>query len=433
MDSNARQHGTKAFAIRADRFYDGRAHTATEGGALLVEDGRILEIRPGDAAIPEGFRVVDAPGTTVMPGLIDTHTHVQLSRGRGELEQLTEGVPCKTLRCAANARELLEAGFTTVRDLGAEDGVDIALRDAVADGLVPGPRMLVSGYKIMPTGADFPVYPPHLAVAERHTMDSPDEVRKAVRTLLAMGVDVIKLMTSGRTFRKSSSPDAYALNLEEARTAVEEAHNQNVPVSCHAHGSRGVKVALQAGCDTLEHGTVLDDEDIRTMLDQGTILVPTLSYGKRMEQYGPSSGLPGYAVEKAVRSRRRRLASLKKALEAGVTVAMGSDSGMPFIPNGENAYELEALQEAGMPLAQVLRSATSTAASTIGLGDETGALREGLRADILVVRGNPFDDLRLLQDRSAILAVYKEGVLAAGRWTEPGAEHRSAETEGTVK
>jgi imidazolonepropionase-like amidohydrolase len=193
---------------------------------------------------------------------------------------------------------------------------------------------------------------------------------------------------------------------------VEEAHNQGIPVSCHAHGSKGVKIALAAGCDTLEHGTTLDEEDIELMVKKGTWLIPTFSYGKRIEQKGSDSGLPDFIQQKALASRKKRLVSFKKALEGGVRFAMGSDAGMPLADHGKNSFEFRAMVEAGLSPMQAIMSGTSYAAECLGLGDKTGTLEAGKYADIVAVEGNPLDNMELLQDLQKIRFVMKEGQFA---------------------
>ena len=382
---------------------------------IVLNKGKIAEISAlSEYRVPPEARVFDTVGKTILPGLIDVHTHIQDSGTGTEAQLLHEVLPYKALKAAGHARACLEAGFTTIRDLGAELWIDTGLRDAIQDGLVPGPRMLVSGYKITSTGTDFPVFPPEIGIRGRETMDSPYEVRKAVRTLLAMGVDWIKVMTSGRTFRKSSSPDALGLTLEETKVAVEEAHNQGKKVSAHAHGNRGIKVALEAGCNSIEHGTVLEDEDLDRMVRDRVFLVPTLSYGKRLEKMGDASGLPGYALEKALRSRRLRVKSFAQALSRGVKIASGSDAGMPFVAHGTNAFELAALVDAGMTPMQAIVAATGAATELLGT-PEIGSIATGKIADLLVVEGDPVKDITLLQDRKKILGVFQNGVPVINR------------------
>jgi len=393
------------------RIIDGLGSHVIENGVILIQDGIIEDLGEKDSVpIPKDSIAYDLKGKTVVPGLIDTHTHIQLFKGDSELDMIKDSVPFKTLKACHNAQLTLNAGFTGIRDLGSENLVDLAVRDACEQGLQEGPLMKVSAYKIMSTGADFPIYPPEVSLLGRQTMDGPDEVRKAVRTLLALGVDVIKIMTSGRTFRKSSSPNAYSLTLEEAQIVVDEAHNQGIPVSSHTHGAAGVKIALAAGCDTIEHGTVLDDADIELMIKNNTYLIPTFSYGKKLEQLGSDSGLPSYSISKALESRQLRLISFSKALSAGVNIAMGSDAGMPFVPHGNNAFELELMVEAGMTPMQAIMSATSEAAKVLRIDGDTGTIEKGKQADLLVVTNNPLIDIRQLQNRGQnIQAVIQRG------------------------
>jgi len=411
-----KETGKKRRIFYGGTVVDGRGGKPTVG-SIVVDDGRIEGVYPGEKPdhIPEGTEAFDVTGMTVLPGLIDTHTHISLSKGDTELSNIKESVPFKTLKAFRNAELTLEAGFTTIRDLGADNLIDLAVRDAINGKIIRGPRMLASGFRILPTGADYSVYPPQVSLAERYTMDSPDEVRKAVRTLLALGVDVIKILTSGRTFRKSSSPDAYALTMDEATAAVEEAHNVGIPVSCHAHGTKGVKTGLVAGCDTLEHGTVLDENDIEFMVEKDVFLIPTLSYGKKVEEMGSASGLPDYIMEKALASRKKRLVSFGNAVAGGVKYALGSDSGMPMAEHGKNAFEMYAMVEAGLSPMQAIMSATSYAAECIGLEKEIGTLERGKAADIVVVAGDPLEDISVLQDIDKIRYVMKDGSIEVER------------------
>lgn len=386
--------------------------------AIIIEGNTIKDIIDSNSISDwedRAYYLIDLKGKYVLPGFIDTHTHVQLSGIQPEIQNFRESIPKKTLRAACNARKTIEAGFTTIRDLGAEYLIDLGLRDAINEGLVTGPRMFVSGYKIMPTGADFPIYAPEVEIKGLYTMDSPAEINKAVRTLLARGVDLIKVMTSGRTFRKSSSPDAHALTLEETKMVVEEAHNQNKKVSAHAHGKKGIKIALQAGCDSLEHGTVLDDQDIELMIKNDVFLVPTLSYGKHIEMLKSDCSLPEWSIKKALKSREKRLQSFSKALKSGVKIAMGSDSGMPFVNHGENAFELIAMIEAGMTAMQAIQSMTSWAAELIGVSDKIGSIVPGKLADMVVIDKNPLGDISLLCQKKNIKGVLKEGKIIIDR------------------
>lgn len=377
---------------------------------ILIENGKISALgKVNDLVLPDNsITCYDLAGCFVLPGLIDTHTHVQMCQGKTEIDAINDPVTVKAIRAGANAEATLRAGFTTIRDLGAENLVDLGVKQACEEKTIKGPHMLVSGFKITPTGSDFPTYPPEINIDGRLVMNGPDEVLKAVRTLLSLGVDVIKIMTSGRTFRKTSSPDAYALNLAEAQAAVDEAHNQGVSVSAHAHGAKGVKIALEAGCDTLEHGTILDEDDIKVMLKKNIALVPTLSYGKRLSELKEQSGLPAYVIEKGISSRNSRLKSFIKAFRAGVQVVMGSDAGMPFVYHGGNAMELEAMVDAGLTADEAIQSTTSKAASVLNLPTK-GLLKVGNDADLIIVNENPLVDISVLRKPEVFLVVMKGG------------------------
>ncbi|MCD6578200.1 amidohydrolase family protein [bacterium] len=397
---------------------DGKGSGPIKDQAIIIEGKKIKDIVKVDSIlknIKPAYTLYDLKGQYIMPGFIDTHTHVQMSVAQTEIQKFRENIPKKTLRAAFHAKNTFEAGFTSIRDLGAEYLIDLDLRDAINEGLLVGPRMFVSGYKIMPTGADFPMYAPEVKIEGQHVMDSPEAIKREVRTLLARGVDVVKVMTSGRTARATSSPDAYALSLEDTKIVVQEAHNQNKKVSAHAHGAKGIKIALQAGCDSLEHGTILDDQDIEIMLKNNVFLVPTLSYGRRIEQLGGKCDLPKYAIEKALRSRENRLKSFSKALKSGVKIALGSDSGMPFVNHGDNAFEAMSMVEAGMTVMQAIQSMTSCAAELIGISDKIGDITPGKLADIVIVDKNPLQDISVLNNKDNIKAVIKEGKIEIDR------------------
>lgn len=404
--------------IKGGKLIYGSDKEPLNDAVIVIKNNKIVDIgRKEEINLPSGenVKIYDAKDKTIMPGLIDAHTHLQLVPDENELDVLQKTTPYKTLQTRCNAVSTLKAGFTTVRDLGAENLVDLAVRDAVNDGLSLGPRILASGYKVIPTGADFQIYPPRVSIEGRETMDSPAEIRKHIRKLVAMGVDQIKVMTSGRTFRKSSSPDAQTFSLEEMKTAVDEAHNHSKKVSAHAHGSKGVKLALKSGCDTIEHGTELDREDIEFMIDNDIFLIPTFSYGKKVERLKSKSGLPNYIIKKTLKSRNKRLDSFKKALDAGVKIAMGSDSGMPFVYHGTNAFELTEFINAGMSEFDAIITATSNAASALGIEEKTGSIEKGKLADIILVKGDPLEDISVLTERDNIKTIFKEGKIVYNR------------------
>ncbi len=397
--------------IYAGHLLDGNGNNI-EGAVIVIKNNKITKVGLKDEVeIPNENNTlfIHAENKYVMPGLIDAHTHIQLNQGEGELELISVPVPYQTVKAQYNAKRTLMSGYTTIRDLGAENLIDLGIRDGINEGFIEGPRMIVSGYKVIPTGADFKVYPPGVEIKSRHTMDSPAEIRRAIRELSTLGVDLIKVMTSGRTFRKSSSPDSQTYTNEEMKVVVSEAHNLGLKVSAHAHGTKGVKLALQSGCDTLEHGTELEDTDIEFMLKKGIFLIPTFSYSGKIIELGDNCPLPDYIIKKALISREKRLDSFKRAYRAGVKIAAGSDAGMPMVDHGTNARELVEFVKAGMDEMEVIDSSTRMAAEALGLEDKIGTVSEGKLADIIIVKENPIENIETLTKTENIMMIIKDG------------------------
>ncbi len=400
--------------------WDGTGAAALTEAVVVVEDGRIARVGQ-DTGDLSGAELYDLGGAFLLPGLIDCHVHLT---GDGEPDlyrALRKAIPYVTLEAAAHALKTLEAGFTTVRDAGAGYGIDVSLRDAVAAGIVPGPRLQVSGVPLSITGGhgdDF--LPPHVHIEGRRVVDGPDEARKAARTELRAGVDWIKLCATGGVLSERTSPHARGLTVEEMRAAVEEAHNAGRKTLAHAQGTQGIKNAILAGVDSIEHGFYLDDEAIQLMLDRGVYLVPTLAAVHHIVANAARMGASEWGLTKACEAREAHLESFRRALEANVPIAMGTDAATPFNHHGCNARELELMVEAGMSPQQALLSATVRAADLLGLSEHLGTVTPGKIADLIVVAGDPLADIRVLQDVSRILLVMKEGQVVVDR----GLEHR---------
>jgi imidazolonepropionase-like amidohydrolase len=359
--------------------------------------GTVTEV--GDVGPAADERVVSLPGRTVMPGLVDAHVHFSLS-GERSVEDVVDMTDAElTLVEARNARETLEAGVTAVRAMGARD-LDVHLRDAVAAGDVPGPRMVANCRSVTATGG----HGHHLG----REIDGAADARKAVREQVAQGADFIKFMVTGGVTTPGTNPDAVALTEAEVTALVEEADRRGVHTATHAHGAAGVKAAVRAGVDTVEHGTFLDDEAIDMLVESETWLVPTLSAPYRIAR-----NLDGATTESARKTElvyERHIESFRRAAAAGVRIAGGTDAGTPFNYHGGNASEVQFMAEYALSPTDAIRAMTEWAAEAVGL-EGSGTLDPGTHADLLVVEGDPRTDLTLLNDPEAVL---QGGRLVAG-------------------
>jgi imidazolonepropionase-like amidohydrolase len=396
---------TRPTLVRAGRFFDGTGSEPISGIAVELRDGRVARIG-ADLQPADGAQVVDEPDATLLPGLIDCHVHLTLSASGNWIGEMNDSVPTLTLRAATFARRTLLGGITTVRTLGGPHGIEVALKQAIESGLVEGPRMLCAGKIICITGG-------HGHWTGREA-DGPEDVRKAVREQLKAGADLIKFTATGGVMTPGIGAFGASFTLEELTAGAEEAHKNGRRATAHALGGAGIRNAVLAGCDSVEHGADIDDELARLMRERGTVLVPTVSALNAFVTVGAARGAPDWAVAKAQEVAPIHEASFKRAVETGVTVAMGTDAGTPFNEHGANAQEVPLMVERGMSPREALVAATRNAARLLGLDQEIGTLESGKRADAILVRGNPLDDPALLRERSNILAVFKDGVRYPG-------------------
>ncbi len=392
--------------------------------AIHIRDGRIAAVGPRDRLdAPPDAPVLDAAGRFVMPGMIDCHVHLTSSGAAdSELRRLKDLIPLQALRGAANAAAILRAGFTTVRDLSAPGYANIAIRQAIDEGLMVGPRVLAAGMSLtVPGGHGDNYYRPEVTVFRENLVNGPDAARLAVRTTVKMHADVIKLLVTGGVMTDGSDIGALQWTPEELRAAIEQAHQLGRRVAGHCHGAIGVKEGVKAGLDTVEHGTMLDQEAIDLMGERGAYLVPTLVASHNIVAHGLAAGIAPHVVRKAEEVVEWHRRSAHQAHEAGVKIAFGTDCGTPFNRAGENGTELGLMVRCGISQANALESATRIAAEALGLGDQLGTLEPGKAADLIVVDGDPLRDVGLLRDATHIVWVLKGGSIVdddGGRRTD---------------
>ena len=380
-----------------------------EDARVRIDDGGVTAVGPLEDVAAEGDRV-DHSGEVVVPGFVDAHVHVQGLRTMDP----TDWVLADDAECAARAtvdcRRLLEAGFTSVRDLGST--VALGLRDAIAAGDVAGPRIYTSGRAISQTGGHGDAhFLPHEWAGESGLgiatlADGEAECRKTARRRLRNGVDCLKIMTTGGVLSEQDEPDHRQFTDAEIRALVEEAHRADRQVASHAQGTAGVTAALENGVDTIEHGFHLDADAIDLLLETDATLVPTLSIMFRIVEDGPDHGVPEYGLRKSREAFEAHVESTRRAHEAGVPVATGTDFvGAPLVPHGENALELELLvEEIGLSPLEAIEAATGVAARTVP-GD-VGELRPGARADFVALDADPRDGIEAVRE---VAAVHKGG------------------------
>lgn len=388
---------------------DGTGKPPVPDASLVIDGGRIDSI--GQVTPRPGDQVITIRGGTVLPGLIDAHVHLLSHAGPGRqdvhLWNVITPIEEQTLHAAANAQRALRSGVTTLRDT-AGSWPEVSVRRAIDAGILPGPRILASGMVGMTAGHADMFAPAALRDRPWPTADGVDECRKRVREYARMGVDLIKICTSGGTLSIGDRTEWRNYTEAEVHTIVDEAHALGLSVAAHAHTATGIRVALEAGVDTLEHGSGLDAELIELMLRTGAALCPTLSISEHMLSNGRARGLPEATMAKAERLAPVRRAAVQAAYRAGVPIIAGTDSSNT-LPFGNHARELQLLHEiVGMSPLEAIGSATSGAAKALGIGDETGSLEPGKAADVLIVRGDPLTDLTILRDH--LVTVLRAGV-----------------------
>jgi imidazolonepropionase-like amidohydrolase len=412
--------------VTAARMLDVKTGRYLEEPVIVITDGRIASVvgrNGGRPNIPEGARRIDLPGMTILPGLIDMHVHLTstpLINGYDRLEYSdafwpTLGVP--------NARSMLEAGFTTVRSVGAEDYGDVAIRQGVDRGYYPGPRVIAAGPAFGPTGGhcDTNDLPPSLQFRTgEQGVNGPAEVRARVRELRRRGAQLIKICATGGVFSSNTEPGAQQMGEDEIRAAVDEAHMLGLRVAAHAHGTDGIKTAIRAGVDTIEHASFLDAEAIRMARERGTWLSMDIYNTEYTLSEGERNGVRQENLDKERQVGTRQRESFRQSVRGGARHVFGTDAGV--YPHGTGARQFRVMVQFGMTPIQAIRTATVNAAEALGREADVGALEVGRFGDLVAVAGDPLADVSLLEN---VAVVVKGGAIAADR--------RGAPAQGTPR
>jgi imidazolonepropionase-like amidohydrolase len=384
--------------VHAARFLDVKTGRTLTDQAIVIENGRVVSVGPAaQAKVAPGSTRIDLPNLTVLPGLIDAHTHLTMDPYHFGYSGLGISVPRSALMGARNARVTLEAGFTTVRNVGADGYADVALRDAINAGDVPGPRMLVSGPALGITGGhcDENLLPYDYHHQADGVADGVEAVQHKVREVIKYGADVVKICATGGVLSKGDNPQASQYTLEEMKAIVADAHRLGRKVAAHAHGAQGILWATEAGVDSIEHASYIDDAGIAAMKQHGTYLVPTLYLGDWFLQNAEQLHIPDFLLVKAKEVMPAAREHLAHAFASGVKVAFGTDAAV--YPHGLNAHEFAVMVKLGLTPLQAIQAATINAADLLGWSDRVGALEPGHYADLIAVEGDPLQDVTTLQ------------------------------------
>ncbi len=366
---------------------------------IVIQDDKIVRVaNAADVTIPADALLIDLSRHTVLPGLIDMHDHLTGDHRFHGYRGLGISLPRETLYGVLNARKTLHAGFTTVRNVGASGYSDVALRDAINDGEIDGPRLRVSGPALGITGGhcDNNLLPPHYRVKAEAVADGPWAVRAKVREVIKYGADLIKFCATGGVLSKGDSVGGQQYTLEEMQALVDEAHQHERKVAAHAHGAEGIKTAIIAGVDSIEHSSLIDDEGIRLAKKHGTFLVMDIYNDTFILQHGAEVGMLPESLDKERQIGQLQRDNFRKAFAAGVRMAFGSDGAV--YPHGDNGKQFRYMVEYGMTPMQAIQAATVHAAELIGWPDAVGAIEAGRFADIIAVEGDPLNNVSLLED-----------------------------------
>ena len=388
---------TEVTAVSAARLLDVASGKYVDKPLVIITDGRITSVGKKGDAVPKGAKVIDLPGATLLPGLIDMHVHLDSLAEIGGYNSLQYSDRFWSVVQTANARKTLEAGFTTVRNVGAAEFDDVGLREAIDAGYVLGPRVVTAAISFGATGGhcDSTFFPPSMDQKSPFNSDSPDEARKAVRTLKKYGAQVIKICATGGVFSRGNEPGQQQLTYEEMKAVVDEAHMAGLKVAAHAHGASGIREAVRAGVDTIEHASLVDDEGIKLAVQKGAYFSMDIYNTDYTQAEGKKNGVLEDNLRKDRDIGEIQRQNFKKALKAGVKMVYGTDAGI--YPHGDNAKQFAIMVRYGATPLQAIQSATITAAEALGQSKDVGQVAAGRYGDIIAVAGDPLADVTALE------------------------------------
>src|SRR5215470_2213454 len=387
----------KPVVVTADRLLDVATGKTSDKPQVVIVDGRITQVGKQGDAVPTGATRVDLPGVTLLPGLIDMHTHLTSSPLFGGYNRLLFSDSFWAVISASHAKATLEAGFTTVRNLASHDYQDVGLRQAIDGGFVEGPRVWTATYAIGATGGhcDSTFFPPSMAQKSPAVIDSPLAGRQMVRQLHKYGAQVIKICATGGVFSHGDTPGAQQLTVDEIKAIVDEAHMTGMKVAAHAHGASGIKAAILGGVDTIEHASLVDDEGIRLALQKGTFFGMDIYNTDYTQAEGAKNGVLEENLQKDRDIALIQRQNFQKALRAGVKMIFSTDAGV--YPHGSNAKQFATMVKWGATPLQAIQSATVTAALALGQPNDVGQVKVGAYGDLVGVSGDPLKDVTLLE------------------------------------
>jgi imidazolonepropionase-like amidohydrolase len=389
--------------VTADKMIDVLAGRIVDHPQVTIVDGRITAVGTQGAAVPAGSRRIDLPGMTLLPGLIDMHTHITSDPRYSGYRELEFTDNFWTVVGVANAKKTLEAGFTTIRNVGSDHFDDVAIKQGIEQGFVPGPRIVPATYAIGATGGhcDSTEFPPSISVPSPQIANGPGEIRATVRKLRKYGAEVIKFCGTGGVFSKTDSVGAQQYDLAEMKALVDEAHMLGLKVAVHAHGASGIKDAIRAGVDTIEHASLADEEAFTLAKQHGTWFSMDVYNDDYIQAEGAKNGVFKESMDKEKMIGLKQRQTFQAAVKAGVKMVFGTDAGV--YPNGFNARQFATMVQWGMTPMQSIQAATANAAEALGRSSDVGAIAAGRYGDIIAVEGDPLADVSRLQSVAFVM------------------------------